>query len=197
MIFLLREAFKRRGMDGYKPAHHYADIGMTAGAGALVALACGTDTVAARYYFENALFLGAAASVLLAFRTATASEVDTKTVSIPSYLTKLGAGAVLGLALTTAPLAMLPGTEGMSLKDRITQDNTDYVPLRKRQRLAEKAALVAQGETAKQIFLMAKAPVDQNVSHETLPIPNVFDVMRAPKDHPTLLVVPQKRVLGL
>lgn len=192
MYFLLREAFKRNGMAGYKDAHHYADIGITAGAGAAVALAFGTDTASARHYFENALFLGGAASVFLAFRTATASEPDTKNVRIPSYLKKLGAGAALGIALSTAPLAMLPGTDGMSLKERILQDNTDYVPLRKRQRMAEKAAKAAEAEFAKQTFVMAKAPVNENVSHETLPIPNIFDVMRAPKENPIILVVPKR-----
>lgn len=192
MIFLLREMFKRRGMEGYKAAHHYADIGITAGAGAVIAFACGTDTASARYYFENALFLGGAASVLLAFRTATASEPDSKSVRVLPYVTKLAGGAVLGVAVAATPLMALPGTEGMSLKERILQDNTDYVPLRKRQKAAEKAAKLAAEEAAKAAEQSgqtapvdpATKPEDKNVSHETI-------------QAPVILVVPQKRGLGL
>ncbi len=149
MIFLLREMFKRQGWDGYNASHHYADLGITAGAGAAIALAIGTDTESSRYYFENSVFFAAAGSLMLSFRTVTASEPDTKSPRITPYLTKLVSGAVLGMAIAATPLVTLPGPEGSSLRERILQDNQDYVLLRKRQKALEKELL-------------------NNVSHETI-----------------------------
>lgn len=187
MILLLREAFKRRSMEGYKTIHHYADIGLTAGVGSAIALAIGTDTELARTHFETAVFLTGMASLVLSGYSATASEPDPRAARTAPLMTKLFSGAALGAAIAATTLTALPGPEGATLKERVLQDNKDYIPLRQRQKAAEKAAAEAK---------------DKNVSHETYPVappPPTVPPMNGifPANIPTQLAQPQSRGPGL
>jgi hypothetical protein len=188
MILLLREAFKRRSMEGYKTIHHYADIGLTAGVGSAIALAIGADTELARAQFETAIFLTGVASLVVSGYSATASEPDPRAARTAPLMTKLFSGAALGAAIAATTLTALPGPDGATLRERVLQDNQDYISSRQRQKAAEKEA--------------STAAKDKNVSHETYPVappPPTVPPMNGifPANIPTQLAQPQARGPGL